>query len=405
MPDMRDDVIHDALRDLDDVPDHRAGFWTELHERLVLEPAPTFRRRWQPSRWLAVAAAVVILAGGALVAVRAGGGANDGRSHVPPATAPGPTVATVSSVQGVLVVDAPGEPTQRQTFALDDRGRFASRQDDGTSVVEDPVGGIAVNTTADGTVYRRSGTPLGLLGALRRDVGWAVAALAAAGDPRVTTGEQDGRPVWVFDADVEPNKLAGEGGVDHVYAAVDRASRLPLVVRSLSRGRLVAEQRVEGLRIGAEIPPGTFDVAPGEHAVADDQGWRRLDPAAADVPDLDVPAGYALADVAVHDEPVATGPEGANPATGPVTAYAFRRGIDVLVVTIQPAGESGTAWDDPLGTEGVVAGEPVPGLARGGIVVDVRAVPHAWGVTGGKLVTVAGVATGDELVRTLRSAR
>jgi hypothetical protein len=401
----RDDVVADALRDLDDVPEHGPGFWTDLHERLALEtPAvvPARRRHLASSRWLAIAAAVVILAGGALVALRAGGGDSDAR-RTPPATTPGPTITTVSSVQGVLVVDTTGQATERWTFALDERGRFAARQDDGTSVVEDPVGGVSVNTIADGSVYRTNGAPIGLLGVLRRDIGWSVAALAAAGDPRVTTGEQDGRPVWVFDADIEPNKLAGEGGVDHLYAAVDRASQLPLVVRSSSRGRVVAEQHVEGLKIGAEIPSGTFDVDTGVRAVANDDGWRRVNPAVADVPHIDVPAGYALADVAVHDEPLAGGPEGMNPATGPVTAYAFRRGIDVLVVTVQPAGGTGDVWDDPLGAEGVVAGHPVTGVTRGGVVVDVRAVPHAWGVGGEKVVTVAGAASGDELVAALRS--
>jgi hypothetical protein len=405
MPDRdRDVAVGNALRELDDVPEHRAGFWTDLHERLALEtPAPVpARRRLGSSRWLAVAAAIVVLAGGALVALRSGGPDPDvGRT--PPATTPGPTITTVSSVQGVVVVDTPGEPAQRWTFALDERGRFAARQEDGTSVVEDPVAGVSVNTIAGGQTYRTRDTAIGLLGLLRRDVGWSVAALAAAGDPRVATGEQDGRPVWVFDADVEPNKLAGEGGVDHLYAAVDRASQLPLVVRSSSRGRVVAEQHVEGLKIGAEIPSGTFDVAFPEHAIAHDDGWRRVDVAAAGVPDIDVPDGYALADVAVHDAPLAGGPEGMNPATGPATAYAFRRGIDVLVVTVQPAGSTDTVWDDPMGAEGVVAGRPVTGVPRGGVVVDVRAVPHAWGVGGGKVVSVAGAASGAELVAALRS--
>jgi hypothetical protein len=401
----RDQVVADALRELDDVPEHRAGFWTELHERLTLEtpaPVPARRRGGGPSRWLAIAAAVVIVAGGALVALRSGGGEPEG-SHTPPATAPDPTITTVSSVQGVLVASTTGEPTQRWTFALEESGRFAARQEDGTSILEDPVEGVSVNTVAGGETYRMRGTSLGLLGLLRRDVGWAVAALAAADDPRVTTGEQDGRPVWVFDAAVEPNKLAGEFGVDHIYAAVDRASQVPLVLRSLSRGRVVAEQHVEGLKIGAEIPPGTFDVAVPEHAIAQDGGWRRVDPATADVPDIDVPAGYALAEVAVHDEPLAGGPEGMNPATGPVTAYAFRRGIDVLVVTVQPAGSADNVWDDPLGAEGIVAGRPVTGVTRGAVVVDMRAVPHAWAVAGGRVVTVGGAASGAELVAALRS--
>lgn len=397
----RDQVVADALRELGDVPEHRPGFWAELHERLVVEtPAPA-RRRVGSSRWLAIAAAVVILAGGALVALRAGSDPDAGRT--PPVTTPGPAITTVSSVQGVLVVETAGQATERWTFALDERGRFAARQSDGTSVIEDPTTGVAVNTVADGTVYRRTDTALGLLGLLRRDIGWSVAALAAADDPRVTTGEQDGRPVWVFDAAVEPNKLAGDSGVDHVYAAVDRASQLPLAVRSSSRGRVVAEQHVEGLKIGAEIPAGTFDVAPAEHGVADGEGWRRVDPATVDAPRVDVPAGYVLADVAVHDEPLVTGPEGGNPATGPATAYAYRRGIDVLVVTIQPAGDAAATWDDPLGQEGVVAGRAISGLARGGVVVDVRALPHAWAVSGGKVVTVQGAASGDELVAALRS--
>jgi hypothetical protein len=401
----RDQVVADALRELDDVPEHRPGFWTELHERLALEaPAvvPVRRQHLGSSRWLAIAAAVVVLAGGALVALRSGGG-ESGVGPTPPATTPGPTITTVSSVQGVLVTSTPGEATQRWTFALDQSGRFASRQDDGTSIVEDPVEGISVNTVPGGETYRMRGTALGLLGLLRRDVGWSVAALAAARDPRVITAEQDGRPVWVFDADVEPNKLAGDLGVDHIYAAVDRASQVPLVLRSLSRGRVVAEQHVEGLKIGAGIPPGTFDVAAPEHAIAENAGWRRVDPATADVPRIEMPAGYALAEVAVHDEPLAGGPEGANPATGPATAYAFRRGVDVLVVTVQPAGSAGNVWDDPLGAEGIVAGHPVTGVERGGVVVDVRAVPHAWGVGGGRVVTVAGAASGDELVTALRS--
>jgi hypothetical protein len=398
----RDAVVGDALRQLDDVPEHRPGFWTELHERLVLEtpaPVPVRGRRPGASRWLAVAAAVVVLAGGALVALRAGSDSDAGRT--PPATGPGPapTITMVSSVQGVVVVETAGQPAERWTFALDDRGRFAAHRDDGTSVIEDPAAGIAVNTVADGTVYRKSGTPLGLLGLLRRDIGWSVAALAADGDARVVTGEQDGRPVWIFDGDVEPNKLAGEGGVDHVYAAVDRASQLPLVVRSLSRGRVVAEQHIEDLRIGAAIPSGTFEVAPGEHAIADDQGWRRVDPASADVPDLDVPAGYSLADVAVHDAPLVTGPEGGNPGTGPVLSMAYRRGVDVLVVTIQPSG-TGNVWDDPLGQEGLaVRARPFDtgGIVRGGIVVDPRVVPHAWADRAGQVVTVSGAGTASEL--------
>jgi hypothetical protein len=398
---MRDEIVAGALRSLD-VPEHGPGFWDELAARIDETWAPAGRvRRRTPARWLAAAAAVTILAGGALVATQAGDGA--GRRPVAPVTTPDATtapVARVPSVQGVLVESLPGEPTERWTFALDAAGRFAIRTDDGTSTVSDAAAGVAVNTTESGEVFARRGTPLGDpdgVAFLRRDLGWAIAALAADGDGRVATGEHDGRPVWRFDADVQPNPLA-DGSVDHVDAIVDRATALPLLVRESADGAVVHEQRVEDLRVGARIDPAVFET---DAPATDDLGWRRV--AADGAPAIDVPAGYELARVAVHDEPHATGPEGGNPTTGPVTAYEFRRGIDVLVVTVQPAGPPDAVWDDPLASEGVPATRPLSGVARGGIAVDPRVVPHAWAIRGARVVTVYGAAGGAELIRALLS--
>lgn len=75
----------------------------------------------------------------------------------------------------------------------------------------------------------------------------------------------------------------------------------------------------------------------------------------------------------------------------------------MLAVTVQPADAPDAVWDEPLATEGVPATQPLAGVARGGIAVDPRVVPHAWAIRGDRVVTVSGAATAAELVETLLS--
>jgi hypothetical protein len=79
-------------------------------------------------------------------------------------------------------------------------------------------------------------------------------------------------------------------------------------------------------------------------------------------------------------------------------------------VTLRPKGAE--QWDDPFGSEGMVAdAQPVrlelPGRQplEGTVVVDAPLFPHLWGITGDVVVTVSGDLARADLEQVARSLR
>jgi hypothetical protein len=92
-----------------------------------------------------------------------------------------------------------------------------------------------------------------------------------------------------------------------------------------------------------------------------------------------------------------------------VISLSYRRGFDQLVVTTRRAGGDPSRWSDPLDLGLEEGGEPLEltsgALAgsRGELVLGPRELPHLWTVGEGRLLTVAGPLSRDELLRVAES--
>jgi len=234
-----------------------------------------------------------------------------------------------------------------------------------------------------------------------------------------------GRPAWRISVSAERDvhALAGDTG-DRVELTIDRRTGLPLRVRETYRGALMAERRLERLRLDAPIPQRLFapTVAPASgglnaYGFETDDGFRRGRLAAARavvgyaplVPRW-LPSGFAAAETATGVAPaVTTGPEGLNPPSRDVVSTAYRRGLDTVIVTTRRAG--GADWQDPVAVPEGFLVRPRRACFRTGalagrcgeLTVDPRAIPHLWAVADGLVVTVAGDLTQGELERVAAS--
>lgn len=354
-------------------------------------------------------------------------------------------VARARTLAGTLIMreqPAAGErvDTTRTRFELTAAGDQRLQTDGGgvsaysvaasteTSLNDPRVGGGALVRTG-----MASGLPDGgpdeVLG---RSLAGVVRALRAGGEARILATTYDGRPAWRLTTPALVGKNAGPGDSgDRLDITVDRATGFPLRVRETLRGRPAREQRIERLRVDVPVAPSRFVLrAPREPAPRRiDEGYRRVPFAGARavvgyrplVP-RGLPAGYRQAETNVARSSSATGDEGANPVSRGVVTTAYRRGLDLVLVTTRlrgsgapacaPAGTgSGPCWSDPLGagegffvvqrplriTSGALAG------ARARLIVDPRAVPHVWALTAELVVTVAGNLDEAELRRVARS--
>lgn len=432
---MTDDRDVDLASDLGPlpVPEHRPGFFAGRERRLEGErhtrERPPGRLRG-PGRgfrpWLAVAAVAALVLGAVTVLT---GGERAGRVVAGPATAP-PAEPTGLVARGRMVAD-----TGSFDFVVDDRGNAKVAFDGGHVTTFDAAARVAreVLPPFDGagpTYVRTENVGPEAPGffdaelALELDLGWTVAARAAARDPQVSGTEYEGRPAWRWQTTAPPNQSAGLAA-RRLDVVVDEETKLPLRIVEGGGGGGGAERHVEGLRVEeGGVDPAELAVIPAGadvevHAGADRRFSAVDDGEVADllgyapVRPSYVPRGFRLDLVSVDPDGAASGPEASNPQAGPVLTLQYRRGFDSVTITVRPTGPDPSVWSDPLLGEGQeVRPEPVTigeGAFRGARAERVVAAatpavpPHLWLLAGGLVVTVSGALGGDELVQVAES--
>ncbi|MCZ7663922.1 MAG: hypothetical protein M5U22_13805 [Thermoleophilia bacterium] len=331
----KDELLGAALRRLD-VPEHGPDFFSELRERVEAEDSAerSGSRRSTASRhpwWrrpVARLVAVPLVAAAMLVIWAWSGRPVPDVIKVKPATAAevqaklDTALRTIRSLRGVLVVSHLEETTgamdeMRWTFASTARGDFrlsgVSRQED---LAYDAATGVERVLARDGdwvVASERIGLAAGRPDPwpsdfmLERELGSVVRALRNAEDPGVRETTLDGRPVWVLDAAVQPNRLSTGSG-DHLEVTVDQATGFAVRIVESRGGQVVYEIRLEDLEIDPALPADTFTLRFPEGVEVGhlDQGFRRVDldqvegaVGYAPLVPAWVPEGYELTEVAV----------------------------------------------------------------------------------------------------------
>jgi hypothetical protein len=452
----RDEELGAALRELE-VPEHRPGFYAELHRQLAEERLASLdatrrerRARRTRVRWGLRVAAVAAVTAIVLLAI------GIPRTERTPRIA-GPEVATAAAIKakvraalttmrnlsGVLINDGPVKgDVGRTRFTLTAEGDFLDGPIAEPRFTYDASAGVArlsaartpgIGGNAPYTVQRgmAPGPPDAFFDLPLDEFGSFVRALLAAEDPRVREIVYEGRPAWRLDIAAVPNAFAPEFSGDHFEITVDQKTGVPVRVLETKRGAFLRELRLKDLVVNAELAPGTFHLKfpPGAWVVRSDAGFRhvRLRHVArivgyAPLVPAHVPDGYQLAEVAVAKQSAPTGSEAANPPSRMVVSLSYRRGLDQFLVTTrlahvpaegEPALPPEKLWGDPLATgEGFVdEGEQVTvrrGALRGQeaeLVLVPRGIPHVWALTDELVVTVGGDLSRDELLRVTESLR
>lgn len=450
----RDEELGAALRALE-TPDHRPGFYADLHRRLGEERAArrtdVRKRRLARRRGLrwglrlasaaAVASAVWLVVGlpeDAPDVVRPELAAAEIQARVRMA------LADAETLTGVLLARGPGfesaygwKGTQRWRFALTARGDFRLT---GLTLEEnvayDAERGVQRSLNASASLggeglfaAERTGLAPGppdpgpIDPVLENDYGAFVRALLAADDPRVREATYRGKPAWRLDVPAAVNQIVPEHSGDHFAIWVDQETGIPVRVVEQKDGRPLDEVRIERLVVDEPLPRETFTLRfPAEAEVMrNDEGFQRvpLDEATAAVGYAPlvprwVPEGFELAEVAVSPgRGFPTGVEAGNPPSTDVVSLSFRRGLDQILVTTRLRHVPGwpDAWSDPLATGEGYVDEPEGVRLGRGALSDVEAnvlvvplnVPHLWAQTDDLVVTVSGGISRDELVRVAES--
>jgi hypothetical protein len=460
----RYDRLGAALRALD-VPDYEPGFDAQLRRRLEdVTPGRASRpraatgggrrrasRSWRPL--VATAALAALLLAFVLAGDRGTGGLG-----TDPATAAelgervARAVTQARTLSGVLVwrerigTGVAAADSSRTRFLVTAAGdqrlvelgaghgtASAYRTATATEIVvsRDPTGPGAIVSTGLASGSPDAG-PDDLL--LQRALAGIVPALRAAGDRRIESTRYAGRPAWRLRSAVPINKLAGPGGSgDRLDIVVDRATGFPLRVRETLRGRLVEERRIVDLRVDGPAPASAFRLAVprGHPAQRIDYRYRRVTlrrgAAIAGYAPLEpalLPRGYRRAETSVSRKAGTSGNEGANPVSRGVVATAYRRGLDLVLVTTRRRGEgtppcpwsgagTGPCWEDPIGAgEGNrVVEQPLRlttgalAASRARLILAPRAIPHVWALTSDLVVTISGDLSRAELIRAAASLK
>ncbi len=165
--------------------------------------------------------------------------------------------------------------------------------------------------------------PLGDLLA-QQQLGGVARALRAAGAAPVREVTDGGRPAWRISvrAEQDVHALPGDSG-DRIELTIDRRTGLPLRVRETYRGSVVAERRLERLRIDAPIAAREFAPRPTGPVTDLDGGFAHatLDAARArfgytPLTPRWLPEGFSGAETAITATTSSpTGAEGLNPPT------------------------------------------------------------------------------------------
>jgi len=424
----RDEELGAALRELE-APEHGPGFDAALAQRLAEERrARAATRRRARVRWGIRGVAVAAVAALAAVGI--------------PRLTPGPEPATAAEVQehvrqalagmrtlsGTLVDDG-----ARWQFALTAEGDlWLAGPGQGEVIAYDAEAGVVRSAQRSASLgggplfyAERRGVAPGLPDSgppaliLPRGLGAYVRALLAADDPRVREVVHGERPAWRVDVKTVPNAIVPEFSGDSLEITVDRETGMPVQIVERKGDAVLRTVRVQGLRVDAELPAGTFRPAfpEGAEVMRSDDGFRRVELAeAAGVVGYEplvpawVPEGYELAEVAVARQAGPTGTEAGNPRSRMVVSLSYRRGLDQFLVTTRLA-RPGETWDDPLATGEGFVDEPEPVRLRAGALAGVdavlllapRGIPHLWTRTDSLVATVGGDLIRAELVRVAES--
>jgi hypothetical protein len=455
----RDERIGVLLRELD-VPEHRPGFYAELHRRLAEERVASLaaarrRRRARRTRlrWSLRVAAVAAVAAIVFVAV------GIPRTERTPRIV-GPEVATAAEIKaqvraaltsirnlaGVVVFDGPEKGDEvRLRFTLTDDGDFrVTGPTEAEGIAYDASVGVARSAQRSASIGGET-----LFYAVRRGVapglpdqgpptwvipdefGAFVRALLAAEDPRVREVTYEGRPAWRLDVDTVPNAIVPDFSADRFEITVDRKTGVPVRVLETREDSFLREIRIERLVVNADLPRDAFQLEfPSDADVMEsDDGFRQVNLDEVDgivgyeplVPAW-VPDGYKPAEVAVAAESAPTGKEAGNPPSRMVVSLSYRRGLDQFLVTTrltrvpaegEPDVPPRVVWSDPLATgegfidkgERLVIGDGALKGEEAELVLVPRGIPHLWVLTDELVVTVGGDLSRAELVHVTESLK
>lgn len=412
MTETHDRQLGGALRELD-VPEHRPNFEVELERQIGSRP-PKSRS------WILAAAAALAVGIAASLALFVPRG-TDVASAAEVREAVSKALASAQRISGVFVNQEDPVAGNRWRFTFDASGSFritGLTKNNPSDLAYDA--GENVESYSDlGLFVRRTGLAPGWPDAaaagwvMRRDIGSVVAALAATPDADVDEVAYDGRPAWRL-------RTSTSNAREELEITVDRATGLPVRGVRLVGGRSASEWRIEGLAVDTG-PSVSYRVEPkrGQDTTAYDMGFRRTSVGAVRdvvgyaplVPSW-LPPGYDLAETATAASSRPTGDEQRqNPPSRNVVSLRYQRGLDQIVVTTRVTGSDPSLWGDPVIGSSVRSSEPErvefdSGALRGHageLVIDPNSVPHVWAIAGELVVTIAGNADREELLRIARS--
>lgn len=444
----RDEELGRALRKLE-VPAHAPGFARAVEEALERATAEERRRAGASSRpqgrrprfrlwWLAP----VPLAAAILLVVWVIGGFGSKELPLQPQVASAAEVearmvaalAGVRTLRGEMVVvsaedlaaDGAMLPAagMRWSFAVTSNGDFRLS---GLSRKEE-VAYLAAAGTEQTLWDGDDGRPVAAEGkglaigppdpgpsnwVLSRRLGSVVRALLAEDNQSVVETTYEGRPAWVLDTPVQANRLSTTSG-DFLSVTIDQATGFPVKVTETRSGSLIEEVRLEKLEFNPELTAQDFRLTfpEGVQVGGYDAGFRRVTlDGVKDVVGYEpllpgsVPDGFKLAEIAVAQVSQGTGKEGMNPESKAVVSMAYRRGLDLLIITTRLVGGDPGRWTDPLASGEGFVDEPEPIELRSGALagaqaqlqIDPRTVPHVWILGEELVVTISGDLSRDEL--------
>jgi hypothetical protein len=253
------------------------------------------------------------------------------------------------------------------------------------------------------------------------DLGTSGRALQASGAFTLEDAVVDGRPAWTVTC--TKGQVAGLASpatsVDWpVYeVTVDKRTWLPVSFREVTAGVLTAEVHYLDVRYDAPLPAGAFAVgAPrGETLRRGDAGFRRISlEEARTTPSITplvpgfVPRGFRFAHVAVAPRALTTNHlvKGRD-----VFELQYTRGFDALTVATRtladpyyeakedPVDSYNPAWTALVRTERPITAGAFAGATASIVVATTSSTPHLWAVKDGVLLTIAGGASAQELLR------
>jgi hypothetical protein len=253
------------------------------------------------------------------------------------------------------------------------------------------------------------------------DLGTIGRALQASGAFTLQDTVVDGRPAWTVTC--TEGQVAGLPSpaplVDWpVYeVTVDKRTWLPAGFREVTAGVLTAEVHFLDVRHDAPLPAGAFTVdAPhGEALRRVDAGFRRitLEEARATpsitplVPGF-APQGFRLAHAAVAPRALTNNHlvKGRD-----IFELQYTRGFDAITVstrtladlyykaTEDPVDSYNPGWTGLVRTEETITAGAFAGATASIVVATTSSTPHLWAVKDSVLLTIAGGASAQELLR------